>query len=212
MKKLLLIGIATVSVALGAFGQGSINVDNSSLAVVGISSGSQGNFFSGNFALQVWVLNSLTPAANINTLAGLDSYTAYQNMLAAGYTLQGSFFNRTITALNAGVFSLGELQMAGVNRALDAVNGTTAMALVAWQGSGNTFPGDGGLAGVVTFANQTSDYTILPPNTPTPKNLTGWDATGKDLILSTVVSIPEPGTFALAGFGVAALLAFRRRS
>jgi hypothetical protein len=160
-----------------------------------------GNFYSGAYGLQVYELNTATLPGNINSFDGVNSTTAYQNMLADGYTLQGSFTGKTITAANAGVFSLGSLNMAGVSPA----GGTVSIALVAWTGAGTSFPSSGN-AGVITFVNPTSDYTATP--TPTPKNLTGWGSLGKDLIMTPV---PEPATFALAGLGAAALMIFRRR-
>ena len=202
MKKIAAISLAVFGLSVGAFAQGSINLDDSSISP-GVAVDTAGNYYTGTYGIQVYILNTTTLPGNINNLDGVNSSQAYANMLADGYTLQGSFTGKTMS--NPGVFSLGELDMAGVSPAGSSVS----IALVAWTGSGTSFPTSApGKGGVISFVNPTANYTIPPPNTPTPPFLTGWNSEGQDLIMTTV---PEPTTFALAGLGAAALMVFRRR-
>lgn len=199
MKKIAVLSLAVFGLSVGAFAQGSINLDDSTISP-GVANSAAGNYYTGTFGIQVYELNTATLPGNINSFSGNNSATAYANMLADGYKLESTFSGKTMS--NPGVFSLGEVDMADVSPAGSSVS----IALVAWTGSGTSFPGSGQNAGVLTFVNPTADYTAVPK--PTPPFLTGWNSLGKDLIMTPV---PEPATFALAGLGAAALMIFRRR-
>ena len=210
MKKIILTFVATVGLAAGAIAQGSIAVDNSAnsegLSIGATQAAGQGNFFSGNYTMQVWYLNGALPSnvtsdGNLNT-TGL---AAYNNLTADGFTLGGTFANQTITAANAGSFALGEIDMAGASA-------TTIIALVAWTSGANgnsatvsaTYAGATS-GGVFAFANPTANYTANPA--PTPSSLSGWDGPN-DLVM---VPVPEPTTMALAGLGGLSLFLARRK-
>ena len=71
--------------------------------------------------------------------------------------------------------------------------------------------------GVIAFPQETVSLLSSPPGIPLdisginqPTGF-GWNGANQDLVMTAVTSIPEPGTLALAGLGVAALLIFRRR-
>ena len=209
--KNLLTCITIISFATGVFAQGSINVDNS-VNVGGLSIGTtqaigQGNYFYGNYTLQVWYLNGTLPSnvtsdSNLNT-TGL---AAYNNLTTDGFTLGSTFADENITARNAGVFSLGELDM-------PAADSTVTLALAAWTSGANgnsvtvspTFAG-AAYGGVFAFSNPTADYLANPE--PTPSLLSGWDGPN-DLVM--VTSVPEPTTMALAGLGGLSLFLARRK-
>jgi hypothetical protein len=203
MKKLALIGLAAFGLAAGAFAQGTVVIDNGNPGFPGLDLSTVGNFYSGAYGLQVYILNNggATVPGNINNFNGNNSPLAFANMLAAGYTLEHTYVNQTITPANAGTISLGTLTLNDVSPA----GANTTIALVAWQGSGATF-NSAPNGGVITFANPTGNPNSAPPGTPA--NLTGWKALGTDLVMTPV---PEPSILALAGLGAAALMGIRRR-
>jgi hypothetical protein len=197
MKKLVIAGLMSASLAIGAFGQGSINVSDAN-STGGLAYTTAGNYYSGTYGLEVLYLNA---SAVPTSLTGAN--TDYALLSGLGFTSAHVYANQTITSANAGVFTLGELDIAGVSTA----GASVVLALAAWNNSSATWAtgtaASGALAGVATFVNPTANYTAVPA--PIPADLTGFTT---DLVMTTV---PEPTTLALAGLGAAALLIFRRR-
>jgi hypothetical protein len=216
MNKTIMTLVATVGITAGAFGQGAVFVDNSAVGG-GISIGSsqangQGKYFNGNLTLQVWYLNAASVPANITSDANLTTtgLTAYNNLTTDGFTLAQTYVNTSISLVNAGVITLGQLNIAGVTPA----GGSPVLALVAWTSGANgnsvtpaaTFAGATS-GGVFSFVQPMVNYTALPA--PTATALTGWSG-ANDLVM-VPVSVPEPATLALAGLGGLASLVMLRR-
>jgi len=207
MKKLLLTGAALVAVAAGALAQGSFNLiaNGSTLPNNGLFA--DGNYYAGTYGVEVYMLNATTGYAPINTTAKTSGLDAYAMLGAAGYKLEATFANQSITAANAGWMNVGQVNMADVNPAGSSV----VVALAAWNSSAASWSAAmaaGGAtlrAGVIAFPQATANFNAQPP--PTPTDL-GWNAVGQDLVM---LPVPEPSTFALVGLGAAALLIFRRR-
>jgi len=209
MKKVILTSLATMGLALGAFAQGAVSIDNSgasegltdpALGAAGTESGFQ--FYAGTAGVQVWFLNGT--AYNVATINSLRANPAgaYSHLSGDGFTLATQF---TGAAITSGGFSLGDAFMATVSPGGSKIT----MAIAAWKGSGASFAGFGG---VLAFQQPTRDYVAAPTlSSPDLTAATGGFNT-TDLVLNSITAAtPEPSTFALAGLGAAALLIFRRR-
>jgi hypothetical protein len=213
MKRLLLTGVVTLTFALGAFAQGIIDLDNSANANR-VETNTGGDIYTGTYGMEVWEL-SPPPWSAEAVVAGIDIFDAapvwgyglwaYNQMEADGFKKEATFANQTMTD---GTFSLGNLTMPDVTPA----GSTVVLALAVWTTSQPNWSAmvahavrGATCCGVIAFMNPTGNPEVSPPSAP---NLTGWTPNIGDLAM---MSIPEPGTLALAGLGVAALLIFRRR-
>src|SRR6185437_12005492 len=114
MKKLVILSLAAFGLSVGAFAQGSINLDNNVITPA-LDHLTSGTSFSGTYGMQVYILNGSTVPGGINN--ALTSPAAYAAMLAAGYTLEKTFTGQTIAPANAGAFALGEVDMPDVTPA-----------------------------------------------------------------------------------------------
>lgn len=216
MNKLVITGLATVSLAASAFAQGGINLDSSAAAEGIVQHGISGPsasgwaFYSGAAGIQIWYLNDSTGA----TISAINSATpagAYAALTADGYTVATTFTNATVTG---GGFTLGDLRQPGISG-----TGPVSLAVVSWlgtAGSWNAAAAANGNGGVLAFLQTVNNYATAPTlsdpsigqdllGNPTPG---GFNTT--DLVANTI-TVPEPATFALAGLGAASLLIFRRR-
>ncbi len=205
ITKKLLVAIATIGLTLSLFGQGAVAIDTWSSAG-GVKLEIPGMYYTGPFGLELWMKNGSAADPAINSLNGSINENmglAYYLLTADGFTLQTRINGLTLTV--PGVLEgIGVVNMPGVDRA--ANGGNAVLGLVIWPGWAPNF-GSASTAGILTFVNPTSDYTIPPPNTPIPPPLDGFNT---DLIIANTPG-PEPGVFALAGLGAAVLLVFRSR-
>jgi hypothetical protein len=204
MKKILLAGLATVALALGAMAQGTIYLDDS-VVNKGVALNTAGNYYQGGaYTLQVWILNTNNPApSNIN---GQSAQTAYSNMTGDGFANQGTFTG-TMTSGTPGTFKFGNQTLAGVNPA----GGNVYLALVAWTGSASSWANavsGSAQGGLIDFIQATATGTA-----PVPNMAAGWNALNQDLIMTqlTPVPTPEPATIAFAALGLGGFLVARRR-
>ena len=204
-NKIVLMSLAMMSLVLGALGQGAISLDNTT-AAFGLRRQGWPQFYTGAAGIQVWYLNGTTYDLSAINSKTDSPFEAYQQLTTDGFTLVATFGN---TAVNAGGFSLGDLQIPGVTPG----GSTMTMAIAAWEGTGSIF--NGSRNGVLAFYQPTEDYIANP--TLAPPDLTAAQSAGgapggfstTDLVLA---QIPEPFSFALAGLGAAAFLIWRRRS
>jgi hypothetical protein len=184
------------------YGQGAIFVENY-YSYYGLCEDQAGNYYDGTFGLDVWFKNGTSYNLNtVNQYLGANPLAAYSLLVPSGFTKVATYIGAETDS--AAIFSLGELDIAGVNPA----GSTITLALAAWKGGGSTFLG-ASKAGVLAFRNGTSDYTPQPQ--PVPWTLSdGWNSVQLDLTMS-VITVPEPGSLTLLGMSSVVLVMVRRR-
>lgn len=231
MKKLLVTLTAAV-VAVGAFGQGKLafQVDTTQLiymttqntATIGLNPLDVGKTVAG-FPLAGSSLYS-GAGSTVASLAGAPSFT----VALFGGTAAGSLTLQATTTL-AGASLAGQLNSLNVTFAslpagtpaffqIEVFDSTYASAAAAWAVPGKY----AGETGVFQATPQASVYSplyftapspvasTLPVGSFVPKDYAAYP--GYTGLIEVYATVPEPGTFALAGLGLATLLAFRRRS
>lgn len=202
MKQTILSAIAITGLATCAFGQGVI-LDNAGNA--GAVSATTG----GLLYIQVGASTTLFDGFNYNIGA-----TVLAGSSAGSLSLIGTFTPATdskgYTGFDVGKFSLGAAAATTTIAGLSPGQ-TAVIELQLWDYDYNTGGPyssyaaavlGGGYTAQVTFNNPTGGPLTSPPSAP--PELTGMPS----VVLS---SVPEPTTFAIAGLGIASLLAIRRR-
>ncbi len=192
MKKLLLIALLSGGVAAGAYAQGLIALDNDAfIPSATVTSTSGGLFYlltgktSGDFNAAFY---GGTDSANLTLIA------SFSGAAAAG---SGFFGDGTWTDPTGKTYYIP-----GLENAPAYSSGTAWFRVEAWTGNATSYEAaiasGSSFYGASTFQNPWASVPNIPP-----------DLVGMPSIC--MCPIPEPGTFALAGLGAAALLIFRRR-
>jgi len=174
-------------VVLPPMGAAALEVDNAD-AEYGIASGKRGNYYTGAYGLELWVLNGTSVPASINSATNV---AAYGDLAAAGFTLAQTWSAQTMGAEFPGTLLLGGVALPMVKPPGSEV----VLALAAWTGEATNWTAAAAAeaqGGVVAFVNQTVDTSILPPPVP-PDLAAGWDAYGADLVM-TPMAAPAPNT------------------
>jgi PEP-CTERM motif len=217
MKKYLVIMAAT-ALATSVFAQGTISMGNlSSTLVKQWTAKGDSTLISAPVAsAQVQFLaaptgTSLTPLGTLGAGGFSASFSTLAGFLAANpgwaaYTTTG--ISPVAGRFGGGVVTINDAAHGGI-----AAGGNIEYIVIGWQGAtgstldsalalGSSFIGQSALVAGVATGNPTT----IPAGTPSLMN-----ATFGGLTLAPLSVVPEPSTFALAGLGAAALLAFRRR-
>jgi hypothetical protein len=189
MKKLLLSALLA-GLTSGAFAQGLIALDNNQNVNTSPSATTGGLVF----------LNTGSGAALITHDFGIAFYGGTD---AANLTLL-----KTITGANAAQMNIAGAgtftDLSGLAATIPNASGTTAFFVIeAWNNT--AFSSYAAALAAGDFAGKTAPFANPVKQLPdAPGDFTGMPAL-------TLSAVPEPGTFALAGLGAAALLIFRRR-
>jgi hypothetical protein len=219
MKKLILTALLSAS-TLAAFGQGQINVDN---------------LFKGSFVAPIFGVNPADPShQQTGAAANMTGTIPTGGTVYGGAALQGPGYSFGFYAGATSVNSLSGMQLLTVLpfRTSTGANvlpaGTVLLAgglavpgisagvacnfiIAAWDNKGGTLTSyaqafaagaDSGFSAVTTSGllggTDASNAVFTVPNS------VGFQS-------FSLVSVPEPGTLALAGLGAASLLLFRRK-
>lgn len=196
MKKIALTLIAVAGISAGALAQGTITADNLN-GTGGPTATSFGLFFNNDGS--VYTGSSI----NMTLLGGADAGSLAELITLTGANGPISFGGGVYVDPTAGTYTINSVApqadavlqvLAWVGSA--ATYGAAAQADQFWAYNGSTYVS----ADTFTFTNPTGG-TGAPPKIP--QSLDGMPA--------MMMVVPEPATIALAGLGLASLLAFRRR-
>lgn len=188
MKKIVLtalLAVATLGLSASANAQGTIWLNNYD-STAGIFKGN------GSTAADLGTYVQVLGGASAGSLSAIAN-TASSTRFTVTDNVGGGFFD-----VNYGIVN-------GVG-----AGATGFFQLIAWSGAtdyATALTTPGAWVGASTVWSQAVGTAVPPaPNSPTPATL---NIPGN--LVMTVVPVPEPSVFALAGLGSAALLLFRRK-
>jgi len=216
MKKTLL-ALVVVAAGLTSFGQGYF-ADSTGLHTIWTTNGTGGYTYSSAGLDTAFLFGSGTAeisgiaqstATNGTSITSSQLTTAWSDILTdPSYTLAT---NSNTSALVVGLGAANGSSAAGSGGfpVAGTLTGTTySIYLISWSDAYSS-PQAAAAAGADVGWSKTFSYTTVTSiGTPETFTTAGFSAFG----LATVVPSPEPSTIALAGLGVSALVAFRRRN
>ena len=179
MKKAMLSAVAALGVGLGAWAQqGNFVLDNSA-STNRLAAEAPGNWYTGTYGMEVWVLKGTDIPAGLNLSPAAGSgILGYDAMRAAGFVKEATYTN-WFTA-GPGLFKLGPLFMPHAHSGV-----TVILALAAWNSGAPSWSAmradanQGTRAGIVVFQQPTMPL-LTNPGIPAPL------AMDRDLVLTAV--------------------------
>ena len=179
MKKAMLSAVAAVGVSFGASAQQANLVLDNSTSTNRLAAEAPGNWYTGTYGMEVWVLKGTEIPAGLNLSPAPGSgVLGYDAMQAAGFVKEATYTNQ-FTA-GPGLFKLGPLFMPDAHS-----GGTVILALAAWNSGAPSWSAmrastnQSTRAGIVVFQQPT---TPLLANPGIPARL----ALDRDLVLTAV--------------------------
>jgi hypothetical protein len=224
MKKIIIVTLASVSITLGAFAQGSVagfNTVNSYITTPGanaLNPNTATTFYYGPLSVEVFFSTTATAGdiSTINSLNGVSSATAFGDLAGFGFeavSLTGGV-NSSVGFVTGAATSANN-QIAGLPGTVDL------STLFAPSTAGDfAFLIEGGNGGSGSFANYASIEAITgnyggqqvsPPLGTAFSVTSGLNALSGNNIVLTPLATPEPATMAMAALGGISLLALRRK-
>lgn len=201
MKRLATI-LSAVALSMGsALAQGTIDFHNANTYPILVTDGATTNKLGATGS-------QLGPASvRVQLFIGADTATSLSQLTAVGMTTNSP----STSTLFQGTFNGGNpFTIPGTTWPQGTV---VAYAFAAWSNLGAQTWADAVAAGIGYGGVSMIGHGYALSGGPTPPGATFGTGTGQiqGFVLSPLVPVPEPSTFALAGLGLAGLLAFRRR-